>query len=86
MKPSKYFRVIRKGKLFRLTHVPSGDYVQRHLCDFPMQKDAYGCRNDILAAAPEWDWSDPNLFNEMDCATFDKVWVAIYGNRRAIQV
>lgn len=81
-RPSKYFRVVRHGKGFRLTHIPSGDYIQRHLCDFLMQRDAYACRDAVLAAAPGWDWSDASLFNEMPCATFDKVWAAIYGNRR----
>ena len=76
--PKKHFRVIRKGKYFRLTHIPSGDYVQRHMCDFLMQKDAYSCRERILNAAPNWNWSDPEMFNNMPSDIFDKVWAAIY--------
>ena len=81
-KSNKHFRVVRKGKYFRLTHLPSGDYIQRHLCDFLMQRDAYACRDAVIAAAPEWDWCDPGLFQEMPTGVFDKVWAAIYGNRR----
>ena len=82
IKSNKHFRVVRNGKYFRLTHVPSGDYIQRHLCDFLMQRDAYACRDAVIAAAPEWDWSDPGLFQEMPTGVFDKVWAAIYGPLR----
>lgn len=81
-RPTQYFRVVRRGKYFRLTHTPSGDYIQQHLCDFMMHRDAIACRNRVLAAAPDWNWADPNLFNEMPCDVFDRVWAAIYGNRR----
>jgi hypothetical protein len=78
---SKYFRVVRNGKYFRLVHVPSGgDYVQRYGSDFLTQRDAYACRARIIEAAPEWDWSDPGLFQEMPTNVFDKVWKALYAN------
>ena len=80
-KSAKNFRVVPKAQYFRLTHLPSGDYIQRHLSDFLTRKDAIECRNGIIAAAPEWDWSDPCLFQEMPCAVFDKVWAAIYERR-----
>lgn len=78
MKPTRYFRVHKRGKYFRLTHVPSGDYIQRHLCDFLMHKDAIACRNRVIAAAPGWDWSDPTFFQDIPADVFDKVWSAIY--------
>lgn len=81
MRPSKYFKVVRHGKGFRLMHKASGDYVQRYLCDFMMHKDAIACRNAIMAAAPEWDWNDVNLFQDMPCSMFDRVWAAIYARR-----
>jgi hypothetical protein len=80
-KNSRHFRVVLKGKYYRLTHLPSGDYIQRHLSDFLTRKDATECRDNVLAAAPDWDWSDPLLFQEMPTAVFDKVWAAIYSRR-----
>ncbi len=77
-KNRRCFRIVRKGKYYRLIHIPSGDYIQRYLCDFFMQRDASECLHNILAAAPDWNWTDPNLFQEMPAATFDKVWAAIY--------
>jgi hypothetical protein len=82
-KSSRHFRVVPKAQYFRLTHLPSGDYVQRHLCDFLTRRDAIECRDRIIAAAPDWDWSNPTLFTEMGGAEFQKVWSAIYSNRRA---
>jgi hypothetical protein len=78
---AKYFRVVPRNQYYRLTHTPSGDYVQRYLCDFLTRKDAIECRNKILEAAPDWNWGDPGLFQEMPCAVFDKVWAAIYDTR-----
>lgn len=75
---AKCFRVVTRGQYFRLVHVPSGDYVQRHLSDFLTRKDAYVCRSRILNAAPAWNWRDVNLFQEMPTDIFDKVWAAIY--------
>jgi hypothetical protein len=75
---AKHFRVVKKGKYFRLMHLPSGDYIQRYLCDFLMHTDAIRCRNAVIAAVPEWDFADPSLFQEMPCAVFDKAWAAIY--------
>lgn len=80
---AKHFRVIPKNQYYRIIHIPSGDCVQRYLCDFLTRKDAIDCRNRIVAAAPEWDWSNPTLFQEMGGADFQKVWDAIYSNRRA---
>lgn len=77
---TKHFRVVPKAQYYRLTHLPSGDYIQRYLCDFLTRKDAIECRNNIIAAAPDWDWSNPQLFAEMPCSMFDKVWAAIYGH------
>jgi hypothetical protein len=86
MKYAKYFRVVKRGEYYRLTHLPSGDYVQRHLSDFLTRKDAIECRNNILAAAPGWNWADPLLFQEMPCAVFDAVWAAIYSRRTLTEV
>lgn len=80
---TKYFRVVRHAQYFRLTHIPSGDYIQLHLCDFLMHRDAIACRDRVLAAAPDWDWSNPGLFNEMGTDVFDRVWAAIYATRKA---
>ena len=77
-KHAKHFRVARKGQYFRLTHIPSGDYVQRHLSDFLTHKDAIACRNRMLAAAPEWDWSDPNFLQNTSHDEFHRIWRAIY--------
>jgi hypothetical protein len=79
----RQFRVAQvRGKYYRLTHIPSGDYVQRHLSDFLTRKDALECRNRIISSAPEWDWCDPNFFQEIPWETFTKVWHAIYANGR----
>ncbi len=77
-KDTKHFRVIAKNQYYRLVHVPSGDYVQRHLSDFLTRKHATDCRDRMLAAAPEWDWSDPLFCQEMSTGEFNKVWAAIY--------
>ena len=82
-KNSRYFRVVPRAQYYRLTHLPSGDYVQRYLCDFLTRKDAIECRDRITSAAPDWDWSNPTLFQEMGGVEFQKVWDAIYSNRRA---
>jgi hypothetical protein len=78
MTRTKYFRVVRKNQDYRLVHTPSGDYVQRHLCDFLSRRDAIACRDRIIAAAPAWDWSDPRFCAEMPTETHSKVWAAIY--------
>lgn len=83
-KNTKYFRVILRGKYYRLTHVPSGDYIQRHLSDFLTRKDATECRDRIIAAAPDWDWSNVMLFEDIPTPMFNKVWAAIYSNRRVV--
>jgi hypothetical protein len=75
---TKHFRVVKKNQYYRLVHTPSGDYVQRHLCDFLMHKDAIACRNRMIAAVPEWDWSNPRFCEEMSTETHNKVWAAIY--------
>ena len=78
-RPSQHFRVVRNGKYFRLVHVPSGgDYVQCYGSDFLTARDAYACRTRIIEAAPDWDWSDPGLFQEMPTNVFDRVWAALY--------
>ena len=77
-KNAKYFRVVARAQYYRLTHVPSGDYIQRHLSDFLTRKDAITCRNNVIAAAPNWDWSDPGLFTNMPRDISDEVWRAIY--------
>ena len=81
-KHAKNFRVIPKAQYYRLTHLPSGDYIQRHLCDFLTRKDAIECRNTIITAAPDWDWSDPGLFTDMPSDMSNRVWAAIYANPR----
>jgi hypothetical protein len=77
-KHNKHFRAARKNQYFRLVHVPSGDYVQRHLCDFLMHKDALDCRDRMIAAAPDWDWGNPTFVAEMPTVMFDRVWASIY--------
>lgn len=78
MSATKYFEIRRHGKYWRLHHKPSGDFIQQHLSDFLMRQHAVDCRNRMIAAAPEWDWSDADLCQEMPTATFDRVWAAIY--------
>lgn len=79
----KYFRVVTHRQYYRLTHVPSGDYIQRHLCDFITRKGAIECRDRVIAAAPDWDWSDSGLFTDMPWDLSSKVWAAIYADQRA---
>lgn len=79
---SKYFRVVQRRQYYRLVHIPSGDYVQRYLHDFLTRKDAIECRNCILAAAPAWDWSDPEFMTNMPSPIDGLVWDAIYANPR----
>lgn len=78
----KHFKVVMRAQYYRLTHIPSGDYVQRYLGDFLTRKDAIECRNNIIAAAPDWDWSDAGLFNEIPGPVFDRVWAAIYNTKK----
>lgn len=75
---AKHFKITPRGDKFRLTHVPSGDYVQPHLCDFDTRKAAVKCRDRMLMAAPEWDWSDSGFLAEIPHGVDLKVWNAIY--------
>jgi len=83
-KATKFFRVVPRNQYYRLMHLPSGDYIQRHLCDFLTRKDAIECRNAVIASVPDWDWSNPTLFQEMGSREFEKAWHAIYANRRTV--
>lgn len=83
-KNAKHFRVVAKRQYYRLTHVPSGDYIQRHLCDFLTRRQALECRNAVINAAPQWDWSNPTLFQEMGNPEWPRVWHAIYGNTQEV--
>lgn len=85
MDQTKHFKVVARQQCFRLTHVPSGDCIQRSLCDFLTRKDALACRDRVIAAAPGWDWSDPGLFAEMPSDMFHKAWQAIYADARKAQ-
>lgn len=78
MTAQQNFVIRRQGNYWRLWHKPSGDYIQRHLSDFLMRQDAVNCRNRMIDAAPEWDWSNKGLCAEMPTNTFDRVWAAIY--------
>lgn len=77
-KSKRHFRVVPKNQYFRLVHVPSGDYVQRHLSDFLTRKAALSCRDRMIAAAPNWDWSDTRFMQEMGRPEDLNVWRAIY--------
>lgn len=76
--PGNYFKVRPHHQYYRLSHVSSGDYIQRHLCDFLTRKDAIACRNRVIAAVAGWDWSDAGLFTDMPWDMSHKVWAAIY--------
>lgn len=77
---NKHFRVTAKGECFRLTHVPSKNYYQRYLYDFSTRREALACRDRVIAAAPDWDWSDPGLCADMPTAMYVNVWRAIYAD------
>jgi hypothetical protein len=62
----------------QLVHRASGTTIQRHNCDFTRVSDAARVRDAMLAAASNWDWSDPGLFEEMPAELFRTVWAAIY--------
>lgn len=81
MRANRYFRVVtRKDGLFRLTHIPSGDYVQRHLVDFTTRTAAIACRDRMIAASAGWDWGDKGLFTNMPTPIDQDVWAAIYSD------
>ena len=77
-KARRQFRVVPKNQYFRLVHIPSGDYIQRHLSDFLTRKDALACRDRVIAAALNWDWSDPLFMQEIGRPEDLNVWRAIY--------
>ena len=63
---------------FQLVHRPSGELIQLHNCNFSRVSDAAKVRDAMREAAPDWDFSDPELFAEMPTELFHKVWHAIY--------
>lgn len=79
---NKHFKVVPHHQYYRLTHVPSGDYIQRYLSDFLTRKDALECRDRVIAAAPNWDWSDAGMFTNMPWDISQKTWDAIYASPR----
>ena len=75
---SQYFQIVAWGAGYRLIHIPSGEHIQRYMCDFQTRTDAARCRDRIIAAAPDWKWATVTFVQEMPCALFDRVWAAIY--------
>jgi hypothetical protein len=77
------FRIERKKHYageepYRLVHRRSGELIQIHLRDFTSRREAKACVRRMLSAAPDWDWSHPDLFEAMDTELFRQVVAAIY--------
>lgn len=79
MSPANHFAIKEIApSTFQLVHRASKQAIQRHNVDFTRVSHAAKVRDAMLEAAPDWDFSEPSLFEEMPPALFEKVWAAIY--------